>query len=93
MFADDDEVSNTIIKTDEQAIMATNDNPNLTDNWDDAEGYYRVQIGELLDSRYSVFGYTGQGVFSSVVRARDNNKGNHELCIKIIRNNPQFVNQ
>ena len=67
--------------------MATNDNPNLTDNWDDAEGYYRVQIGELLDSRYSVFGYTGQGVFSSVVRARDNNKGNHELCIKIIRNN------
>ena len=87
MFADDDEVSNTIIKTDEQAIMATNDNPNLTDNWDDAEGYYRVQIGELLDSRYSVFGYTGQGVFSSVVRARDNNKGNHELCIKIIRNN------
>ena len=87
MFADDDEVSNTILKTDEQAIMATNDNPNLTDNWDDAEGYYRVQIGELLDSRYSVFGYTGQGVFSSVVRARDNNKGSHEIAIKIIRNN------
>ena len=27
------------------------DNPNLTDNWDDAEGYYRVRIGEVLDSR------------------------------------------
>ena len=24
--------------------------------------------GEVLDSRYSVFGYTGQGVFSNVVR-------------------------
>ena len=23
------------------------ENPNLTDNWDDAEGYYRVQTGEV----------------------------------------------
>ena len=37
-----------------------NDNPNLTDNWDDAEGYYRVQTGEILDQRYNVFGYTGK---------------------------------
>ena len=29
----------------------TSENPNLTDNWDDAEGYYRVRIGEVLDSR------------------------------------------
>lgn len=27
------------------------ENPNLTDNWDDAEGYYRVRIGEVLDTR------------------------------------------
>lgn len=27
------------------------ENPNLMDNWDDAEGYYRVRIGEVLDSR------------------------------------------
>eukprot|EP00096_Caligus_rogercresseyi_P002491 TRINITY_DN14647_c0_g1_i1.p1 TRINITY_DN14647_c0_g1~~TRINITY_DN14647_c0_g1_i1.p1 ORF type:complete len:546 (+),score=167.90 TRINITY_DN14647_c0_g1_i1:40-1677(+) len=63
------------------------DNPNLTDNWDDAEGYYRVQIGEVMDTRYSVFGYTGQGVFSNVVRARDTSRGNQEVAIKIIRNN------
>lgn len=63
------------------------ENPNLTDNWDDAEGYYRVRIGEVLDSRYSVFGYTGQGVFSNVVRARDSSRGNQEVAIKIIRNN------
>ncbi|XP_023346451.1 serine/threonine-protein kinase prp4 [Eurytemora carolleeae] len=63
------------------------ENPNLTDNWDDAEGYYRVRIGETLDGRYNVFGYTGQGVFSNVVRARDSVRGKQEVAIKIIRNN------
>merc|ERR1719318_1322689 len=77
--------------TSDQAKSATisqdKENPNLMDNWDDAEGYYRVRIGEVLDSRYSVFGYTGQGVFSNVVRARDSLKGDQEVAIKIIRNN------
>ncbi|CAB1340618.1 unnamed protein product, partial [Coregonus sp. 'balchen'] len=47
------------------------DNPNLRDNWTDAEGYYRVNIGETLDKRYDVYGYTGQGMFSNVIRGRD----------------------
>ncbi|CAH1170350.1 unnamed protein product [Phaedon cochleariae] len=63
------------------------ENPSLTDNWDDAEGYYRVRIGENLDSRYMVYGYTGQGVFSNVVRARDQARGNQDVAVKIIRNN------
>ncbi|RZF48030.1 hypothetical protein LSTR_LSTR002096 [Laodelphax striatellus] len=63
------------------------ENPSLTDNWDDAEGYYRVRIGEILDSRYVVYGYTGQGVFSNVVRARDGARGNQDVAVKIIRNN------
>jgi len=63
------------------------ENPNLTDNWDDAEGYYRVQTGEVLDGRYQVFGYTGSGVFSNVVRARDTSRGSKEVAVKIIRNN------
>lgn len=46
-----------------------------------------VRIGEVMDTRYSVYGYTGQGVFSSVVRARDGGRDNKEVCIKIIRNN------
>ena len=46
-----------------------------------------VRIGELLDKRYQVYGYTGQGVFSNVVRARDQSKGDGEVCVKIIRNN------
>ena len=63
------------------------ENPALTDNWDDTEGYYRVRIGEMLDKRYQVFGFTGQGVFSNVVRVRDAAKSNQEAAIKIIRNN------
>ena len=43
MFADDDEENEKAISKnkEDQTIMASNDNPNLTDNWDDAEGYYR----------------------------------------------------
>nr|KAG5707946.1 hypothetical protein BaRGS_031677 [Batillaria attramentaria] len=68
-------------------MTGVTENPNLTDNWDDAEGYYRVRIGELLEKRYTVYGYTGQGVFSNVVRARDIARGNQDVAIKIIRNN------
>ena len=32
-------------------------------------------------------GYTGSGVFSNVVRARDAARGNGDVAIKIIRNN------
>uniref|UniRef100_A0AAR2KMY4 Serine/threonine-protein kinase PRP4 homolog n=1 Tax=Pygocentrus nattereri TaxID=42514 RepID=A0AAR2KMY4_PYGNA len=63
------------------------ENPNLRDNWTDAEGYYRVNIGEMLDKRYDVYGYTGQGVFSNVVRARDTARAGQEVAVKIIRNN------
>lgn len=73
---------NTIV-----ASKQIQDNPALTDNWDDAEGYYRVRIGEILDNRYVVSSYTGQGVFSNVVRARDQARGNVNVAVKIIRNN------
>ena len=46
-----------------------------------------VRIGEQLDRRYHVYGYTGSGVFSNVVRARDTMKNNQEVAIKIIRSN------
>ncbi|XP_067309609.1 serine/threonine-protein kinase PRP4 homolog [Pseudorasbora parva] len=63
------------------------ENPSLRDNWTDAEGYYRVNIGEVLDKRYGVYGYTGHGVFSNVIRARDLARANQEVAVKIIRNN------
>ena len=59
---------------------------NMLDNWDDPEGYYKVILGELLDSRYHVKSNLGTGMFSSVVRAIDQ-KTNSLVAIKIIRNN------
>lgn len=83
MFAENYSSPNSVQKFTSRA----QENPNLTDNWDDAEGYYRVRIGEVLDTRYTVYGYTGQGVFSNVVRARDLARGNQDVAVKIIRNN------
>jgi len=46
-----------------------------------------VRISERLDKRYDVYGYTGQGVFSNVVRVRDVARNNQDAAIKIIRSN------
>ena len=46
-----------------------------------------LRIGEVLDKRYTVFGFMGQGVFSSVVRVRDLARPDQQTAIKIIRNN------
>ncbi|XP_013147484.1 PREDICTED: serine/threonine-protein kinase prp4 isoform X2 [Papilio polytes] len=88
MFADQDNFNNFTTPTArETTTKNTIENPSLNDNWDDAEGYYRVRIGETLDNRYTVYGYTGQGVFSNVVRARDLIRGSTDVAVKIIRNN------
>lgn len=68
------------------ATAAATSNPNLTDNWDDPEGYYSTRIGEILDNRYQVLANLGRGVFSSVVKAKDQ-QTNEDVAIKLIRNN------
>ncbi|XP_053672381.1 serine/threonine-protein kinase PRP4 homolog [Anopheles nili] len=87
MFAEQDIDSNFDSPGTVVANKQAHENPALTDNWDDAEGYYRVRIGEILDNRYVVANYTGQGVFSTVVKARDQARGNAFVAVKIIRNN------
>nr|XP_043627321.1 serine/threonine-protein kinase prpf4B-like isoform X2 [Erigeron canadensis] len=75
----------------------------LQDNWDDAEGYYKYHMFEVLDGRYKVDAALGKGVFSTVVRAKDlkvidlkakNPKAissdPEEVAIKIIRNNDKM---
>lgn len=64
----------------------------MVDNWDDSDGYYKVRIGELLDKRYKVYDITGRGVFSSVVRVRNEARDKQEAAIKIIRNNKVMKN-
>ncbi|CAA95814.1 Serine/threonine-protein kinase PRP4 homolog [Caenorhabditis elegans] len=83
MFADNEELpqDSTTIDGHSGAVHDT-----LKDNWDDVEGYYRVRIGELLDTRYRVVGFTGAGVFGNVCRCNDQTKGN-TVAVKIIRNN------
>lgn len=46
-----------------------------------------VNIGETLDKRYDVYGYTGQGMFSNVIRGRDTARAGQDVAVKIIRNN------
>ena len=58
----------------------------MLDDWDDPEGYYKVILGELLDNRYHVQSNLGKGMFSGVVRAKDQNTKSL-VAIKIIRNN------
>lgn len=83
MFADNEDLpqDSTTIDGHSGAVHDT-----LKDNWDDQEGYYRVRIGELLDTRYRVVGFTGAGVFGNVCRCDDKIKGN-TVAVKIIRNN------
>ncbi|GBP13897.1 hypothetical protein EVAR_10466_1 [Eumeta japonica] len=64
-----------------------NDNGPI-DDWNDAEGYYQVRIGELMNSnRFLIKSIVGQGVFANVVRAEDKQQGNQEVAIKISRCN------
>eukprot|EP00397_Hematodinium_sp_SG-2012_P006307 GEMP01006335.1.p1 GENE.GEMP01006335.1~~GEMP01006335.1.p1 ORF type:complete len:651 (+),score=114.99 GEMP01006335.1:24-1955(+) len=61
--------------------------PDLREDWDDKEGYYKPRIGELIDGRFRVFAEcAGKGVFSNVLRATEVSTGD-EVAIKIIRSN------
>ncbi|GAA5931854.1 PRP4 family serine/threonine-protein kinase [Sporobolomyces koalae] len=79
-------------------IVDVSTNPSLlADNFDDAEGYYKVILGEVLDGgRYLVQANLGKGMFSSVVKAKDlgeEGKGvyqdadgdRREVAIKMVR--------
>uniref|UniRef100_A0AC35FIB1 Serine/threonine-protein kinase PRP4 homolog n=1 Tax=Panagrolaimus sp. PS1159 TaxID=55785 RepID=A0AC35FIB1_9BILA len=86
MFAEDEELPPEVLQN---ATVINQDATNLSlkDNWDDTEGYYRVRIGEVLDGRYRVYGFTGAGVFGNVVRATDIKNQNVATAVKIIRSN------
>ncbi|VVC96588.1 unnamed protein product [Leptidea sinapis] len=84
MFAEDD------FKCNDGANKVTQDTDSSTqliDNWDDADSYYIIKTGDMLDcNKYTIKTLVGQGVFANVVKAQDN-KENREVAIKIMRNN------
>nr|CAG4715652.1 unnamed protein product [Naegleria fowleri] len=58
------------------------------DLYDDPEGYYRFTIGEVMNDRYKIEMFLGQGVFSQVVQASDKlakDPQSQRVAIKIIR--------
>lgn len=63
-------------------------NEQLIDNWDDADGYYQICIGDTLNhNRYRIKGLLGKGMFANVVNVVDKQKKDREMAIKIARNN------
>lgn len=57
------------------------------DDWNDAEGYYKPKVGELMGERYLVVeDACGKGTFSNVVKAKDQQDKN-VVAIKIMRCN------
>lgn len=86
MFSEKDEFESN--GTNNNVNRSNNEsNLNLTDNWDDSDGYYNIRIGDVINNRYTIKNILGQGVFANVVRAQDNIEGNDYVAIKIVRNN------
>jgi serine/threonine-protein kinase PRP4 len=56
------------------------------DNWDDSEGYFRTRPGELIIGRYLVNRDIGNGVYSTVLSAADQ-QTSREVAIKVVRSN------
>ncbi|KAL8424952.1 hypothetical protein Efla_007254 [Eimeria flavescens] len=57
------------------------------DNFDDAEGYYKATVGEMLGGRYRVESdAVGKGVFSNVLKCWDTEE-NRFVAVKCIRRN------
>ena len=89
MFAEDDDddmFAEAPAKSGVEVKAAQTLDVKMLDNWDDPDGYYITNLGELIENRYSVTQNLGRGMFSSVVRAEDS-KTEQTVAIKIVRNN------
>lgn len=88
-LGDSDEPKRKKVRVEKKrAIVKESEVPaTLPDNWDDAEGYYRISLGDKIGEggRYHVFANLGRGMFSDVVRARDMQENEKEVAIKLIR--------
>ncbi|CAK0859559.1 unnamed protein product, partial [Prorocentrum cordatum] len=66
------------------------------DDWDDEEGYYIPKIGEVMGDRFLVVETSGgRGVFSNVVRAKDQQAEGEQagaiVAVKILRANDMMT--
>lgn len=95
-FDDDEDEEETEADVAEQAVDAAKGtvlDEKLLDNWDDAEGYYKLIANELVNGgRYRMIKNLGRGVFANVAQAEDisiqDDSNTHKLvAIKMIRRN------
>lgn len=96
MFASDDEAALMPPAFDAEAAQlgAGDVAPHDVTELDDAQGYFNARVGDRLcdDARYTVLSVLGRGVFSSVLRCRDDDAPGGpsaccEVALKIIRSN------
>lgn len=86
MFGEEDEAQEALNKASNQA-QAIGMTGASGDDWNDVEGYYKAKVGEVMADRYLVTeDNCGKGVFSNVIKAKDQQDGTL-VAIKIMRCN------
>jgi serine/threonine-protein kinase PRP4 len=86
MFDENEEEQEALKRGENQATNISQTGASV-DDWNDVEGYYRAQVGELMSGRYRVVeAMCGKGVFSNVIKAKDQQK-NELVAIKVMRTN------
>merc|ERR1719262_1501335 len=82
---DDDDAALNKVSTNQSAAIGLTGASG--DDWNDAEGYYKAKIGEVMDERYRVTeDMCGKGTFSNVIKAEDQ-KSKTQVAIKVMRCN------
>eukprot|EP00416_Gambierdiscus_australes_P037538 CAMPEP_0171106756 /NCGR_PEP_ID=MMETSP0766_2-20121228/65450_1 /TAXON_ID=439317 /ORGANISM="Gambierdiscus australes, Strain CAWD 149" /LENGTH=628 /DNA_ID=CAMNT_0011567929 /DNA_START=136 /DNA_END=2022 /DNA_ORIENTATION=+ len=86
MFQEDDDEQDALKRGVNQSAAISQTGASA-DDWNDKDGYYRAQISEVMDGRYRVVeSMCGKGVFSNVVKAKDE-QDKTLVAIKIMRCN------
>jgi len=87
MFNETGEAQEALLQKSGATAAAISQTGASGDDWNDAEGYYKAKIGELMDGRYRVTeDVCGKGTFSNVIKAEDTTN-KMIVAIKVMRCN------
>jgi len=87
MFNETGEAQEALLQKSGATAAAISQTGASGDDWNDAEGYYKAKIGEVMDGRYRVTeDVCGKGTFSNVIKAEDTTN-KMQVAIKVMRCN------